>query len=63
MAKQTREERQAANRQFDADKARLDKLGKAQSRRGQREENSAYHHQNKKVDDAIQNKTVSWWKR
>lgn len=63
MGKQNRQDRKAANRQFDQDKARLDKLGKAQSRRGERSENKAYLHQNKKVDDAIRNKSVSWWKR
>ena len=58
-----RADRQAANAKVDREQERLNRLARNQNRRGQREENKAYWHQNRKVNEAAKDPNVSWWKR
>lgn len=56
-----REERRQSNAEYKAAQERLSKLSKAQQRRGVRDENKSFWHQNAAVAEA--SRKASWWNR
>lgn len=58
-----RETRREANAKVDREQERLNRLGDNQMRRGERTENKTYLYQNRKVNEALRDPNVSWWKK